>query len=169
MAVAGDDGPGVRVVRDGSEDDFASGGFDEELTCGDVPERDARFDIGVEPAAGDVGHAEGGGAHHAHFPSAEGRLVEAFDSGAEGFLVFAAADEEDGLIEGVAFAGVDWAAIEEGGAAFCDGPGFADHGVMDDADGDFTGDAQGDGDAEMGDAVEKIHGSVDRVDDPLAG
>ena len=32
----------------------------EELAGGDVPETDALFDVGVEAAAGDVGHAEGG-------------------------------------------------------------------------------------------------------------
>ena len=59
-------------------------------------------------------------------------------------------------------------AVEHGRAAFFDGPGFADHRIVDHADDDFPGDAQGDGDAEMGDAVEVVHGAVDGIDDPLA-
>ena len=53
-------------------------------------------------------------------------------------------------------------------AALFDGPGFSGDRIEDDADDDVIVDAQGNGDAEMGDAIEVIHGAVDRVDDPLA-
>ena len=53
-------------------------------------------------------------------------------------------------------------------AAFFDGPGFADHGIVNDAEDDFVADAQGDGDAEVGDAVEEIDGAIDGIDDPMA-
>ena len=56
----------------------------------------------------------------------------------------------------------------QGGAAFFDGPGFLHHGIVDDAYDDLAFDAEGDGDAEVGDAVEEIHGAIDGIDDPLA-
>ena len=39
---------------------------------------------------------------------------------------------------------------------------------MDDAEHDFVADTQGDGYAEMRDAVEEIHGAIDGIDDPVA-
>src|SRR5690606_4121449 len=72
------------------------------------------------------------------------------------------------FLEFGAGAGADRFAVEHRHAALLDGPSLADDRVVDDADHDLAGDAEGDGDAEMGDAVEEIHRAVDGIDDPLA-
>ena len=95
--------------------------------------------------------------------------METFDAGAKGFFVLATADKKNRFGQSVALAGRDRAAIEQGRAAFFDGPRFPDHRIVNDANDDFTCDAEGDGNAEMGDAVKEIHGAVDGIDDPLAG
>lgn len=168
FAVGGDDGIGIRFSGFLGEGDFSSCGFDEELAGGDVPERDGGFDVGIESAAGNVGHAECGGAHHAHFAGAEGGFVESLDSGVEGFGVFSATDEEDGFFEFFARRNFNRDSVQHGLAAFYDGPGFADHGIVDDTEHDFVADTKGDGDAEVWDAVEEIHCAIDGIDDPLA-
>lgn len=99
FAVGGDDGIGIGFSGFLGKGDFSAGGFDEELAGGDVPEGDGGFDVGVESAAADVGHAEGGGAHHAHFAGAERGFVETLDTGVQGFGILSATDEEDGFFE----------------------------------------------------------------------
>ena len=96
-AIAGDDGIGVVAAGNGGQLDFATGGFDEELASGDVPEGNAGLDVGIQPAAGDVGHAERGGTHHAHLAGLERSAAEPLDTGLERGLVLAAADEKDGI------------------------------------------------------------------------
>ena len=150
------------------EGDFSSCCFDEELAGGDVPERDGGFDVGIESAAGNVGHTEGGGAHHAHFAGAEGGFMESLDAGVEGFGVFSAADEEDGFFEFRARGNFNRFAVQHGLAAFFYGPCFTNHGIVDDTEDDHAIDAQSDGDAEVRDAVEEIHRAIDGIDDPLA-
>ena len=58
-------------------------------------------------------------------------------------------------------------AVQHGLTSFGDGPGFSDHGIVNDAEDDFVADAQGDGDAEVGDAVEEIDGAIDGIDNPV--
>lgn len=94
--------------------------------------------------------------------------MESLDSGVEGFGVFSATDEKDGLLEFLAWGNSNRISVQHGLAAFFNGPGFADHGIVDDAEDDHAIDAQGDGDAEVRDAVEEIHRAIDGVDDPLA-
>lgn len=94
--------------------------------------------------------------------------METLDTGVEGFRIFSAADEEDGLLEFGSWGSFDRNSVEHGLAAFCDGPGLSDHGIVDDAEDDFVADPQGDGDAEVWDAVEEIHGTIDGIDDPVA-
>lgn len=146
----------------------SAGHFEDELAGGDVPEGDAGLDVGIEASTSGVGHAEGGTAHHAHFATAEGGFAKAFEADFEGFFVFAAADEDDGFFELGAGADAEGLAVEEDFAAFFCGPSFAGHWVVDDACEDIFALAHGDGDAEVGDAVEEVDGAIDGVDDPLA-
>ena len=94
--------------------------------------------------------------------------METLDAGVERFGVLAAADEEDGFLKFFAGADAYRLAVEHGHAAFLDGPGLADHGIVDHTDDDLVVHAERDGDAEMGDAVEVVHRAVDGIDDPLA-
>lgn len=64
---------------------------------------------------------------------------------------------------------MDGFAIEQGRAAIEHGPRFAEHGVVNETNKRAAAVAQRDGDAEVGDTVEKIHGSIDGIDDPLPG
>ena len=170
FAVAGADEhfavAGVRVAG-WAEQDGAAGGFDKEVAGGDVPEADLLLDVGVEPAGGDVGHGEGGAAHEAGFADFVGDFAVAFESLVEGCFAFRKSDGDDGIGEGIAGTDADGAAVEGWDAAAEDGPGFVEHGVVDHSEDGFAVVAEGDGDAEVRDAVEEIDGAVDGVDDPL--
>ena len=157
----------VGVLRVRSEFATAACHLEDELAGGNVPEGDAGLDVGIESAAGGVGHGEGGAAHHAHLAAAEGRFAKAFESNFECLLVFATTDEDDGLFEFGALADAQRAAIEEDFAILFRGPGFVGHGVVDHAHEDVFSLSQGDGDAEVWDAVEEIDGAIDGIDDPL--
>ena len=166
-AVGGFDGVNVGIGFVGIEFARAACHFENEHSGGDIPEGNTGFDIGVESSAGGVGHGKGGAAHHAHFAAAEGGFAKAFESDFERFFIFAATDEDDGLFEFGALADAERLAIEEDFAASFGGPELVGHGVVDDAGQDVFAFADGDGDAEVGDAVEEVDGAVDGVDDPL--
>ena len=76
-----DDGELVGIVGARFHLDFAARGFDEEFAGGDVPEADRLLDVGVEPAAGDVGQVERGAAHEAAFARAVDEVLEQRQAG----------------------------------------------------------------------------------------
>ena len=81
--------------------------------------------------------------------------------------IFGHADGDGGVFETAAGTDADGVSVEEGGGTEVGFPEFVPHGVEDDADLDFLVEASGDGDAEVGDAVEVVHGAIDGIDDPL--
>ena len=166
-AVGGFDGVDVRVVFVRGKLTRATRHFEDELASGNIPEGDAGFHIGIEPAAGGVGHGEGGAAHHAHFATTEGGFAKAFESDFERFLIFTATDEDDGFFQLGASADAKGFAIEKDFATFLGGPCFVSHGVMDDSHENIFSLSKRDGDAEVGNAVKEIYGAIDGVDDPL--
>ena len=169
MGVGGAYEHGALFAFAGAKEDFAASGFDEHLAGGDVPEADLLLDVGVEASAGDVGHGEGGAAKHAGFADFVGDLLVAEEAGVEGFFGFGEADSDDGFGHFCAGADFDGFAIQHGGHVLGDLPEFVHHGVVDDADEEVVGvfATGGDGDAEVGDAEEVVHGAIDGVDDPF--
>lgn len=166
-AVGGFDGVDFGVVRMRGEFAATACHLEDEFAGGDVPEGYTGFNVGVEAAASSVSHAEGGAAHHAHFAAAEGGFAKAFEANLERFFVFAASDEDDGFFELGTLADPKGLVVEQNGASFFGSPSFVRHGVVDDAGYDFLAVSEGDGDAEVGDAVEEVDGAVDGIDDPL--
>jgi hypothetical protein len=168
-AVGGADEHGALFALARAEEDLAASGFDEHLAGGDVPEADLLFDVGVEAAAGDVGHGEGGAAEHAGLADVVGDFLVTQEAGFDGLLGFGEPDGDDGVGHLGAGADLDGFAIERGGQAFGDLPEFIHHGVVDDTDEELVGvfATGGDGDAEVGDAEEVVHGAVDGIDDPF--
>lgn len=145
----------------------AASHFEDEFSGGNIPERNAGFDVGVESAAGGVGHGEGGASHHPHLAAAEGGFAKAFEPNLESFFVFAAPDEDDGFFQFGALADSQGATVEEDFTVLFGSPSFIGHGVVDHAHQDIFPSSQGDGDAEMGDAVEEVDGAINGIDDPL--
>ncbi len=94
-------------------------------------------------------------------------LFEGCGCGGHPRSVFGHADGDGGVFEAVAGTDADGVSVEEGGCAEMGFPEFVAHGVEDDADLDFLVEPSGDGDAEVGDSVEVVHGAVDGIDDPL--
>ena len=145
----------------------SAGGFDEEDSSGDIPEADCVFDVGVEPAAGDIRDVERGAAHHAALFRVADHFFKEGYAAIDGVDVFGNADRDGGLGERGAGADGDRLAVEKSGGAALDAPHLVAHGVVNHADEDLAGPAERDAHGEVRDVVEKIHRAVDGVDDPL--
>ncbi len=156
----------MRLAGLGAE--AAACGFKEHFACGDVPLADLFFNVGIESATGDVGESQGGAAKHPCFTDFDGDALEAVEAGFEGFAAFGEAYGDDGFCQGLALADLEGLPVQGGDAAFFYGPGFVLHGIIDDAGDVFAIPFSGDGNAEVGDAVEVVHGAINGVHDPLS-
>ena len=152
------------VAGDGGEFDLSAGGFDEEFAGGDVPEGDAGFDVGIEPAAGDVGHGRGRRSPSCAScgPASEARRKRSRPVR----RASSSLPQPTKRIDSSRFVAV--ASRRSGVPLSRGGPPFSTVQVSPTIGSWMTprtsspSIAQGDRDAEVGDAVEEVHGAVDR-------
>jgi hypothetical protein len=156
----------------------AAGLADQEGAGGDVPGLEVILPVGVEAARGEVGEVEGGRAGAADAADLGDDAVELEEVvGRAGGAGVGEAGGDEGEAEGagggdvegrwLAVAGAGARGVDEGAVAAEGKKGLVSRRVMDDAEAGAVVIDEGDGDAEVGEAVGEVGGAVERVDDPL--
>jgi hypothetical protein len=91
----------------GTMPEFSARAFQDQSPGRDVPQRDAGFDVSIEPPAGHISEGQRRRAHHADFAHARDQGVENGQILVQALLGFGKADGHDGFRQNLPAAGVN--------------------------------------------------------------
>src|ERR1044071_6421181 len=118
-------------------------------------------------AALDVGQVERRATKYAAFTDAMNHLLKPGEIRVDRLSSFGQTDGDNGFRELGAIAHMDWSSIQFRNLASLPGPDLVANRIVNHANDDFVVQTQGDGNAKMRNAVEIIHRSIQRIDNPL--
>src|SRR5262249_31516479 len=147
--------------------DSSTGVFNQEPAGCDVPQADSALNVSVQAAGGDIGQVERRAGEHSAFTHAMDHLLEQRKICVDRLGGFGEPNGNDGLSEICAIAYVESLAIQFWNLAFLSFPHLSTNGVVYNTNHDLIPEAQCNRDAKMWNAVEIIHGAIQRIDDPL--